>query len=98
MQFSEISGATLRIGYGGGAFDVLITGTTSKWIDGLIQPSSEKVVMVIAQVADDKDLDAYACNGVFEKSVPWIAPGLVTLLIAGSGNAHFGIDSLEKVG
>ncbi|MEV7828378.1 hypothetical protein [Microbacterium enclense] len=98
MQFSEISGATVRIGYGGGAFDVLVTGTTPKWIDGLIQPSGEKVVMVIAQLADDEDLDAYARNGVFEKSVAWITPGQVAFLIAESGNAHFWIDSLEKVG
>lgn len=98
MQFNQISGATLRIGYGGGAFDVLVTGTTSKLIDGLLQPSGEKVVMVIAQLADDEDLDAYARDGVFEKSVPWIAPGLVAFLIAESGNAHFWIDSLEKVG
>lgn len=98
MQFSELSGATLRIGYGGGAFDVLVSSTTAKWIDGLIQPSGEKVVIVVAQLPDGEDLDSYARDGVFKKSVPWIAPGLAAFLIAQSGNAHFRIGSLDRIG
>lgn len=54
--------------------------------------------MVVAQLPDDEDLDSYARSGVLQESVPWIAPGLAVFLVTQSGNAHFWIDTLDKVG